>query len=133
MADPTIAAFARVPLFSGLATQDLATLAAASAERHVERGTLLTRQGEPGDEFFVVADGEVRIDVGGQEVRRLGPGDFLGEIALVYGGLRTATATVERAAALYVLDRPAFESMLRRHPRIEDRLLTSVTERMRFR
>lgn len=133
MADPTVAALARVPLFSALSTRDLATLGAAVTERHVERGAELTRQGEPGDEFFIVADGEMRIDVGGRAVRRLGPGDFLGEIALVFGGSRTATATVEQAASLYVLDRPAFEVMLRRHPRIEDKLLTSLTERMRFR
>ena len=133
MADPTIAALARVPLFGGLSTRDLATIAAASEARHVAAGTELTRQGDPGDEFFIVADGAVDIRIDDHSVRQLGPGDFLGEIALVFGGARTATAVATAPSTLYVLGRPDFDAMVKRYPRIEDKILTSVSERMRYR
>lgn len=133
MADPTVAALARVPLFSGLSRRDLFAIASHASEREVGAGTEITRQGDPGDEFFVVAAGDVQISIDGHEVRRLGPGDFLGEIALVFGGTRTATATAAQASTLYVIGRADFEAMIKRYPRIEDKILTSVSERMRYR
>jgi len=133
MADPTIAALARVPLFSGLSTRDLATIASVAVEREITAGTEITHQGDPGDEFFIVADGDIEIRIDDREVRRLGPGDFLGEIALVFGGNRTATARAAQASTLYVLGRADFAAMVKRYPRIEDKILTSVSERMRYR
>ena len=133
MANPTVAALARIPLFSGLSARDLKTIASVAEERDVPAGTVLTEQGAGGNEFFIVADGEVAIEVSGREVRRLGPGDYLGEIALVFGGQRTATATAGKPSRLYVLREAAFTALLRRQPRIEDKILTSVSERMRFR
>jgi inner membrane transporter RhtA len=133
MANPTVAALARVSLFRGLSARDLRTIADVAEEREVPAGTVITEQGQPGDEFFIVADGEVEIRVDEREIRRLGPGDYLGEIALVIGGKRTATAVAAQPSRLYVLGEAAFTSMLRRQPRIEDKILTTVTERMRFR
>ena len=133
MADPTVAALARVPLFSGLSKRDLAAIAAHASEREVAAGTEITHQGDPGDEFFVVAAGEVQITIDGHEVRRLTPGDYLGEIALVFGGSRTATATATEPSTLFVIGRADFDAMVKRHPRIEDKILTSVSERMRYR
>ena len=63
----------------------------------------------------------------------LGPGDFLGEIALVFGGDRTATAVVSEPSHLFVVEKADFVAMLERQPRIEDRILSTVTERMRYR
>jgi len=133
MANPTVAALARVSLFSGLSAKDLGTIAQVAEQREVAAGTVLTEQGQAGDEFFIVADGEVEIRLDGREIRRLGPGDYLGEIALVFGGKRTATAIAAKPSRLYVLGEPAFTALLRRQPRIEDKILTTVTERMRFR
>ena len=133
MANPTVAALAQVPLFSGLSARDLGSIASVAVEREVPAGEVLTQQGDAGDEFFIVADGEVAIDISGREVRRLGPGDYLGEIALVFGGQRTATATTSKPSRLYVLAEREFTALLKRQPRIEDKILTSVSERMRFR
>ena len=133
MANPTVAALARIPLFGGLSARDLSAIASVTEERNVGAGDVLTEQGAGGDEFFIVADGEVAIEVSGREVRRLGPGDYLGEIALVFGGQRTATATAIRPSRLYVLGEAAFSALVKRQPRIEDKILTTVTERMRYR
>jgi inner membrane transporter RhtA len=133
MANPTVAALGQVALFSGLSAKDLASLASVAQERDVPAGAVLTEQGQQGDEFFLIADGEVEIRVDGREIRRLGPGDYLGEIALVFGGTRTATAVASKPSRLYVLGETAFTALLRRQPRIEDKILTTVTERMRYR
>ncbi len=133
MANPTVAALGRVPLFSGLSARDLGTIASVAEEREVPAGEVLTEEGEPGDEFFIVAAGEVEVRLHGREVRRLGPGGFLGEIALVFGGNRTATAIAAQPSRLYVLGQDAFTAMLRGQPRIEDKILTAVSERMRYR
>lgn len=94
---------------------------------------MLTEQGAPGDEFFIVDSGEVEIRQDGKELRRLGPGDFLGEIALVFGGARTATAVAAEPTHLFVLSKAAFDRMIKSQPRIEDKILTTVSERMRYR
>ena len=133
MSNPTVAALSRVALFSGLAAKDLATIAAVAEEREVPVGTVLTEQGQPGDEFFLIVDGEVEVRIDDREVRRLGPGEYLGEIALIFGGKRTATAVASKPTRLYVLGESSFTAMLRRQPRIEDKILTTVTERMRYR
>ena len=133
MVNPTVAGLERVSLFRGLSSRDLAEVAAVVEEREVPAGQVLTEQGEPGDEFFMVADGEVEIRLQGRVVRRLGPGDYLGELALILGGVRTATAVTLVPSRLYVLNESEFTALLRRHPRIEERVLTTVAERTRYR
>ncbi|HEX7195984.1 MAG TPA: cyclic nucleotide-binding domain-containing protein [Candidatus Limnocylindria bacterium] len=133
MADPKVQALSRVPLFSGLSARDLASLAAATRERQAEVGEVLTREGDEGDEFFIIGEGAVAITSEDRQLRRLGPGDYLGEIALVFGGTRTATATVAEPVKLFVLQKDDFLAMLREQPRIEDKILATVSERMRYR
>jgi inner membrane transporter RhtA len=133
MADPKVQALARVPLFDGLSARELAAIASTAEERTAQAGDVLTREGEPGHEFFIIAGGSVTITSDGRELRRLGPGDYLGEIALVFGGTRTATATVDAPAALFVVEKDDFLAMLKRQPRIEDKILATVSERMRYR
>lgn len=133
MTDPTVAGLARVSLFDGLSARDLSSIAKVVEEREVPDGTVLTEQGQPGDEFFMIADGEVEIRLDDRVIRRLGPGEYLGEIALVFGGARTATAVATKPSRLYVLGEAAFTALLRRQPRLEDRILTTVADRMRYR
>lgn len=133
MSDPRVAALAEVALFSGLSARDLNKIASVAEERSAPAGEILTEQGAPGAEFFIIADGEVEIRIDGREVSHLGPGDHLGEIALLLDVPRTATAVTTRPSRLYVLSQDAFTAMLRAHPRIEDKILRSVSERMRYR
>ncbi len=61
--------------------------------RTLPEGAELTRQGEPGDELFLVLDGVARVDVDGQALAELGPGAVIGERALLEGGTRTSTVS----------------------------------------
>ena len=133
MADPRTQAFSRVPLFNGLSVKELAAIAASAEERDAAPGDVLTEHGAAGDEFFIVDSGEIEIRQDGRELRRLGPGDYLGEIALVFGGTRTATAVAAAPSHLFVLHKDAFDRMVKSQPRIEDKILATVSERMRYR
>lgn len=133
MANPRTQAFSRVALFNGLSAKEIAAIASSAEERDAAAGEVLTEQGAPGDEFFIVDSGEIEIRQDGRELRRLGPGDYLGEIALVFGGNRTATAIAGTAAHLFVLRKDAFDKMVKSQPRIEDKILATVSERMRYR
>jgi hypothetical protein len=86
----------RVPLFTGLGGRELEEVGRLADEVELPAGRVLTHEGRSADEFFVIVDGSVRIERGGVTVAQLGDGDFLGEIALIDGGPRTATATAER-------------------------------------
>ncbi len=99
---------------------------AAPEVRKIKAGAILVRQGDPGDELFLVLDGVLQVDVDGKPVAELGPGAVLGERAILEGGARTSTlraATKCRVAAVPAdrIDRDALEELRGGHRR-EDRI-----------
>jgi CRP-like cAMP-binding protein len=128
--DTKQAMLSSVPLFAGLRGNDLAELAMNCEDVNVPAGRELAREGQPGQEFFVIVDGTVRIERGGTLVRDLGPGDYFGELALLTKGPRTATATAVGACRLVVLTRPEFLSLIRAQPAIGEAILEAVGERL---
>jgi CRP-like cAMP-binding protein len=86
----------------------LEDLARALTRVDVSPGETLTREGEPGHDYFLVAEGELEVSIGGSYVRALGPAAGFGEIALLRDGLRTATVTATSEATLYSLARAPF-------------------------
>src|SRR5262245_58561684 len=130
--DQRIALLRSVWLFSACTDDELARIAALSRPREVEVGTAVRRKGEPGDEFFVVVEGDASATVGGDEVGTIGAGGFFGEMALLDGGDRVATVTATTAMKLLVLDRHDFNEMLSiAMPEITPKLLAVVGARMR--
>jgi CRP-like cAMP-binding protein len=99
--DTRVELIRRLPLFELCSKRDLRRIAALAVERSVDGGTELIREGEPGTEFFVVVEGEVEVRRRGRRVARLGPGSYVGEIALLSRSPRTAT--VAAATPLHVL------------------------------
>lgn len=122
---------AGVPLFAGLGRSGLAEVAALADEVDVDAGTVLTHEGRRGGEFFVIVDGAVRVERGGATVRTLGPGDFLGEIALVDGGPRTATTTATVPSRLLVVAHREFHSLMDRFPEVRSAILGALAARVR--
>ena len=129
--DTKVDALARAPLFRELSRHELGELAKASEDLEVEEGKVLTREGDLGREFFVIVEGDVSVTKGGREVRRLGPGDFFGEIALVYESpRRTATVTAVSPLRFFVLTRQSFRSLLEHQPEIEEKVMAALEERL---
>ena len=129
--DDKATALGRTPLFRKLARGDLVKLAMATEDLEVEAGKVLAREGEIGQEFFVIVDGDVSVTKDGEEIRRLGPGDFFGEIALIWDSpRRTATVTAATPVRFFVLTRQAFRGLIDHHPDIEAKVLEALEQRV---
>jgi len=118
------ASIARMPLFSGVPREELASLLTVVAPIRVSRGSAVVREGEPGDSLFLIVQGSVRVATLGSdgsevELARLGPGDFFGEVALLTRRPRTATVTAVTEAELLRLDHATVDRLRQRHPDID--------------
>jgi CRP-like cAMP-binding protein len=120
-----------VPLFTGLSQKELKTLADNFTQRSFREGTELTAEGQGGVGFFVIESGEALVTVDGQERRRLGPGDYFGEIALIDGGLRTATITAVSDGTSYGLTPWQFRPLVETNASIAWPLLEAMAKRTR--
>jgi CRP/FNR family cyclic AMP-dependent transcriptional regulator len=129
--DSKVAAMAHVPLFSRCAKGELRRIAKLADEVDLRPGRVLTREGARGREFFVLLEGKAEVRSNTRLLPSLGPGDFLGEIALISDEPRTATVTaITPIHALVITDR-AFRDLLRKAPAIQGKILTAVASRLR--
>jgi CRP-like cAMP-binding protein len=128
--DEKIEAIARVPLFAHCSKRELAEVAALADEVELPEGTVLAREGRPGQEFFVLLSGTVDVDKGGRSVATLGDGDFFGEIALVHRGPRQATVTAVTAVRLLAVSQRDFSPLLATSPQIQTKILKALAERL---
>ncbi|HEX6139200.1 MAG TPA: MFS transporter [Candidatus Limnocylindria bacterium] len=97
-----------IPIFAPLDAPALERLAANLLPVHAHDGSVVVRQGEPGDHFYLIVDGRFRVLVDGREVRELGPGESFGEIALLRDVPRTATVEASGGGELLTLERRVF-------------------------
>jgi CRP/FNR family cyclic AMP-dependent transcriptional regulator len=115
---------AQVPLFSHLSRRQLRRLADSTTEQRYMEGARIVRQGEEGDSFFVIIEGQADVsDKSGKSVNELVPGDFFGEISLLDGGVRTATVTSETPMRVLVLTRNAFRKIVSEDSAVATKLL----------
>jgi CRP-like cAMP-binding protein len=125
-----IALLRSLPLFSPLGAPALEGLARGLVELQAPAGTAVIREGEPGDRFYVVADGELEVSAQGRELRTIGRGEGFGEIALLENVPRTATVTARTDSRLYALDKPSFLASVSSHPRAAGEAEGLVRERL---
>jgi hypothetical protein len=125
-----IALLRSLPLFAPLGAPTLEGLARGLLELKVPAGTAVVREGEPGDRFYVIAEGELAVTAAGQELRKIGRGEGFGEIALLEDVPRTATVTAGTEARLYALDKLSFLASVTGHPRSAGEAARLVRERV---
>ncbi len=111
-----------IDLFKTLTPQQLTDVAEHMKKRHFAAGETIIREGEPGEEFFLISDGEVEVIRSDHEVARLGPGDFFGEVALISGEPRNATVVAEGTVDAYALGKTDFQSALAASQSFRDQL-----------
>lgn len=119
-----------VPLFSRCSKKELQEVAALADEIDLPEGRVLTREGDTGHEFFVILEGTAEVRHGGRKVRTLGPGDFLGEIALLTQLPRTATVTAATPLDVLVITAREFRSLLAHAPKVQTKVLEALAERL---
>ena len=105
-----------VPIFSPLPAPTLERVAAELERIDARMGDVLVREGEAGDRFYLIDEGSVDVTIAMRPVRRLGPGEYFGEIALVRDVPRTATVTAGSDVRLYSLRRAEFLAAARSRP-----------------
>jgi len=129
-------ALRQVPLFSGLSDAALSALATRVRVRGYRKGEVLFHKDDPGTSLFLVRTGRVKISTFSAEGKEAvftvhGPGDVFGELALLDGAPRSATATALELSRLLSLDRASFVSFLREQPDVGLILLGQLTARVR--
>jgi CRP/FNR family transcriptional regulator, cyclic AMP receptor protein len=124
--------FSSLHLFSLLAERELEAVRGLFTELHVESGRVLARQGTLGHEFIIIIEGSASVDRGGVHVADLGPGDFLGEISLLDGGVRTATVTATTPTTIMVASTQEFNTLLGTVPTIAVQMLPALAHRVRM-
>lgn len=121
----------RLPLFSGCTKRELKQIAGLTTEMSFSKGTVLTQQGDPGDECFVIVDGAVDVSIDGTTFAELGPGQMVGEMSLLDQGPRTATVTAKTDVGVLVLNPMEFATLLDGAPAVSRKLLRSLAQRLR--
>ena len=129
--DDKVAALRGVPLFAGLDERSLQAVAVLAREIATHADEVLILEGEPGDSFYVVLDGTLRVEHGDRTVRSITAGGFLGEIALVEHSPRTATATCVTRCRLLQIKRREFERLMASMPDVDRRIRATIERRAR--
>jgi CRP/FNR family cyclic AMP-dependent transcriptional regulator len=129
-------ALAAVPLFGGLDGEGLASLARGMRIRRFRRSETIFHVGDPGDALFIVMAGSTKItlpaDSGDEAIlATLRPGDFFGELALLDGAPRSATAVAIEPTETYILPRDRFREMISSEPVMRETLLATLAAEVR--
>lgn len=129
--DSKVELLANVPLFSTCTKRELARIASLVEEVDAPTGKMLVRQGDPGRECFVIAEGKAKASIRGKLSIVLGPGSFFGEMSLLDQGPRSATVTAETDMRLLVLGSREFSSLVNEVPVVAVRMMRGLAERLR--
>jgi CRP-like cAMP-binding protein len=119
----------QVPLFEGMSSRHLRRIP-ARAKRYGP-GETIVREGDPGNAFYVILDGEVRVDTPKGPSAALQAGDSFGEMALLDGAPRSADITAGSEVTVMVIGRAAFTKLLRSEPQMVAVLLRTLAARLR--
>jgi CRP-like cAMP-binding protein len=129
--DAKVELLRNVPLFAACTDRDLRRIAGLVDEMDVRDRTVLMRQGEPGRECFVIAEGEAKATVRGSGSALLGPGDVVGEMALLDQAPRAATVTAWTDMHLLVLTARNFSALIEEFPPVARRIMAALARRVR--
>ena len=126
-----VSALRNIPLLEGIERKDLERLARSFRERVFPEGSAVTKEGEPGTGFFVILEGSAHVTVHGQTVATLGPGEALGEMALLDEGPRSATVMAATDLRCIALSPWEFRPFIEQHPTVAWTLLQTLARRLR--
>jgi PPM family protein phosphatase len=118
----------QMPLFRHLTYKEILRVLSVTQVADFAVGDEILREGEPGDDLFIVLKGKVRLHKDGAFVTHLGPGAHFGEMALVDKGPRSVSASADDRTRALVLKRQDFNEIIRNDPRLSVKLLWSFVQ-----
>ncbi len=128
----TTAELAELPIFSACAPEDLRHVAeAVSGSRYVAQGEVVCAEGDKADRWWIVEDGLADVTSEGLFVGAIGPGETVGELALLDGEPRAATVTAVTDMRLVEIDGDSFQAALLASPQLSLALLRELAVRLR--
>lgn len=120
-----------VPLFAACSKKELGLISRRAEQLSIEPGRIITTEGTPGHEFFVILEGSATVSKGGRKVASLGVGDYFGELALLDRAPRNATVTATTELEVVVLGQREFSGLLDDVPGLAHKLLIGMARRLR--
>ena len=129
--DAKLELLGNVRLFSTCNKRELARIASLVDEVEAPKGKVLVRQGDTGQECFVIAEGRAKATMRGKGTAMLGPGSFFGEMSLLDQGPRSATISAETDMRLLVLGSREFSALVNEVPVVAVRIMQGLAERLR--
>ena len=124
------ASFRNIPLFVGCTSEELNEIDRLSDQVRIPAGRTVLTQGDLGQEFALIVEGEAEVVKDGTPVATIGPGDYFGEVALLDAVTRTASVVASTDLVLEVLDRRGFNTLLDDLPRLSRSILKGLAHRM---
>jgi CRP-like cAMP-binding protein len=118
---------ARMPLFRTLSDREILRLLQVTVVQAYRDGEVIIREGDIGEDLFIVLAGEVKVKKGDTDLARLTPGEHFGEMALIRNQPRSATVTSNGDSELIVLSRSEFFEILRKEHQLAVKLLWQFT------
>jgi CRP-like cAMP-binding protein len=120
----------QVPLFRGLSKKQLRLVSSLATRLSEPAGTVLTKEGHVGQEFIIVLEGEIEVRKGDRVVATRGPGNYVGEIALLDNRPRTATVVAKTPVVIEVIGRREFHGLLADAPELSTEIMATVAQRL---
>jgi CRP-like cAMP-binding protein len=119
-----------IPLFARLGSKEIQRLGQLTDEVDVAAGKVLMRQGESGAEMFIFVSGRASVERDGRPIGERGPGEVVGEIALLSHVARTATVTATEPSRLFVIGHREFHSLMDELPSFRLQILDALAQRI---
>jgi CRP-like cAMP-binding protein len=127
------AVLVQVPLFREMSPSHQELFAGLVQRARAEPGEVLVRQGEPGNELFIITEGTARVEADGRDIARLQTGEFFGEISLLDGKPRTSSVIADSVMSLLTIQKPALDHLRSTVPGINESMITILCARLRGR
>lgn len=128
--DAKVRLLSGVPLFQACSLPELTKVAGIMSQLEEPEGKVLMREGEPGRDFFVIAEGTAEVRKGNRRVSTLGPGDFAGEVALLTNAPRTATVRATSPVTVLRVTSKGFAALLETSPTIQRKIQKALADRV---
>ena len=122
---------AKIAFFEGFTPAELARVGTLVEEVSAEPDAVLTEQGKPGQECYVIVEGEASVEIAGEQKAVVGPGTMIGEMALIDNRPRSATIRAVTPMKLLALDTKHFKTMLEEMPSANKAVMSRLTELLR--